>query len=112
MRHAIRRAAWADLRQRPLQSVLVGVIVVAATTTLMLALNVRRSLDEPFERTFAATNGAHVHAFSERASTDLGPLTRLPGVAAHEGPVPIVFRRVVLGPHRAPLSLQSAGRER
>jgi putative ABC transport system permease protein len=93
MTRAVVRTAFTNLRSRPLQTGLTGLVLLASAATLTLALNLRRGADAPFERAFAATNGAHVVAVADRASTDLAPLTREPGVVGSSGPDPLVFHR-------------------
>jgi putative ABC transport system permease protein len=54
------RLIRADLAQRPLQSVLTGLVVAIAAGALLVTLHLRAVLDEPFDDLMRATNGAHV----------------------------------------------------
>jgi putative ABC transport system permease protein len=54
------RLVRADLAQRPLQSVLTGLVVAIAAGALLVTLHLRAVLDEPFDDLMRATNGAHV----------------------------------------------------
>ena len=56
------RVIRADLRARPLNSVLTGLVVAFALGALVVTLHGRATLDDPYDRLFAATNGAHVTA--------------------------------------------------
>src|SRR4051812_3553686 len=78
---AILRTTRANLRNRPWQSLLAGLIVAAAAATMTLALDVRRGADAPFDRIFNATVGAHVVAATPEAQKPLlQRVMHLPGV--------------------------------
>jgi putative ABC transport system permease protein len=83
---AVVKLAFAGIGQRKLDAALTLLIVTIAAATLAVALNVRAVAEEPWERTFAATRGADVVAFS--SGHDLRPLIRAPGVTAAAGPFP------------------------
>jgi putative ABC transport system permease protein len=86
------KLAFAGLRRRRLQAVLTVVVVATATAALTVALGVGRVADRPYERTFEATNGAHVVARTFQGSgVDLTRLERLPGVVASTGEIPTAF---------------------
>jgi putative ABC transport system permease protein len=57
---ATARLIRADLAQRPLQSVLTGLVVAIAAGALLVTLHLRAVLDEPFDDLMRATDGAHV----------------------------------------------------
>jgi putative ABC transport system permease protein len=57
---ATARLVRADLAQRPLQSILTGLVVAIAAGALLVTLHLRAVLDEPFDDLMRATNGAHV----------------------------------------------------
>jgi putative ABC transport system permease protein len=76
------KLSFSGLRRRRLHTALTIVVVAAASAALTLALGVGRVADRPWERTFAATNGAHVTAFALGPEVDLEAVTRLPGVVA------------------------------
>ena len=60
------RLAFAGIRTRLLASALTIAIAAAAVATIVLALEVRSSGIEPWQRTFDEANGAHVLAFVRR----------------------------------------------
>jgi putative ABC transport system permease protein len=83
------RVIWADLRSRPLHTALTGLVVAFALGALVVTLHGRATLDDPYDRLFRATNGAHVTAISE-SRAELDRIAALPGVASVEGPRPLV----------------------
>ena len=60
------KLAFAGIRSRLLASALTIAIAGAAAATIVLALEVRSSGLDPWQRTFAAANGAHVLARRRR----------------------------------------------
>jgi putative ABC transport system permease protein len=54
------RLIRADLRQRPLQAALTGLVVAIAAAALLVTLHLRDVMSEPFDDLMRATNGAHV----------------------------------------------------
>jgi hypothetical protein len=52
------RVIRADLRSRPLHTALTGLVVAFALGALVVTLHGRATLDDPYDRLFAATNGA------------------------------------------------------
>jgi putative ABC transport system permease protein len=84
------RLTAADLRRRRLAAVLTALVIAVAAGTLTLALGVARLADDPWDRTFEATNGAHLLAYS-RDRAALEPLARLPEVAESTRVLPSVF---------------------
>jgi putative ABC transport system permease protein len=93
MIHALVRKALADLRSRRLQTVLIMLILILATAVLTVSVALLRSdsTNNPWERIFAETNGAHVWFTSSNADVDLAPIARLDGAAASVGPLPYVW---------------------
>jgi putative ABC transport system permease protein len=87
--HAIWRQAKADLLSRRTQSVLILFIVAAAATLLTVGVTATSSVRAPFERAFAASNGAHVwiHLQGDEATQARAAqqLAALPGVQATTG---------------------------
>ena len=83
------RIIRADLRARPLNTVLTGLVVAFALGALVVTLHGRATLDDPYDRLFAETNGAHVIATSE-SKAELARIAALPGVVGSEGPRPLV----------------------
>jgi putative ABC transport system permease protein len=99
------RKAVADLRGARLQSILILTIVLAATATLYLAFTVQRSGNDPWERTFAEANGAHI-AFGAAPGVDLTRIATIEGVTETSGPFPIVWERsIVRGTDRYDVAL-------
>jgi putative ABC transport system permease protein len=83
------KLAFAGIRTRLLASVLTVTIAAAAAATIVLGLEVRSSGVDPWERTFAAANGAHVLAYvPSRADANL--IAGLPGVSDRGEPVPLL----------------------
>lgn len=91
MTKVIFKLAFAGLRGRRLQAALSVLVVSAAAAALTLALGVGSVADRPWERTFEATNGAHVTAMTLADGPALTPLERLPGVVGSTGDLPFVF---------------------
>jgi putative ABC transport system permease protein len=81
------RLAFAGIRWRLLASALTILLSSAASATIVLALEVGATAREPWQRTFAAANGAHVLA-NVRSEADAHAIARLPGVAERADPVP------------------------
>jgi putative ABC transport system permease protein len=81
--------AFAGIRSRLLASALTIAIAAAAAGTIVLALEVRSTGIDPWERTFAESNGAHVLAFvpSRGEAVAIG---RLSGVTERGAPVALV----------------------
>jgi len=84
------RLAFAGIRSRLLASALTIVIAAAAVGTIVLALEVRSSGIDPWERTFTEANGAHVLAFVP-SQADAVAIGELPGVTERSGPTPQVL---------------------
>ncbi|MFF3014330.1 FtsX-like permease family protein [Streptomyces sp. NPDC057939] len=92
---AVWRAARAAVRRRRVQTIVIGLVVLCATTTVMLALALLSAASAPFDRAHAAQRGAHVSATYDPAGVSDAQLTetaRRPGVEAASGP----FRRAVV----------------
>ncbi len=87
------KLAFAGLRSRALASGLTIAIAGAAAAMIVLALEVRSSGLDPWQRTFTAANGAHVLAFVP-SQADALALAQLPGVTERGAPVPRVMATV------------------
>ena len=74
------RVIRADLRSRPLYTALTGLVVAFALGALVVTLHGRATLDDPYDRLFKATDGAHVTAVSGSREA-LTRIATLPGVA-------------------------------
>jgi putative ABC transport system permease protein len=84
------RLAFAGIRSRLLASALTIAIAAAAVGTIVLALEVRSSGIDPWQRTFAEANGAHVLVFVA-SQADAVAIGELPGVTERSGPTPHVL---------------------
>ena len=60
MLRAAGRLIRADLRQRPFQAALTGLVVAIAACALLVTLHLRDVMSEPFDDLMRETNGAHV----------------------------------------------------
>jgi putative ABC transport system permease protein len=60
------RLIRADLRQRPLQAALTGLVVAIAAAALLVTMHLRDVMSEPFDDLMRATNGAHVSVSGPR----------------------------------------------
>jgi putative ABC transport system permease protein len=83
------RVIRADLRARPMNTFLTGLVIAFALGALVVTLHGRATLDAPYDRLFDATHGAHVTAVSSDTA-DLGRIASLPGVTESEGPLPVI----------------------
>ena len=79
---AIRRKAFADLKSRWGQQVLIFFILILATATLTVALVVQASATNPWEENFEKTNGAHVWLVANSMAVDMTPVRDMEGVTA------------------------------
>ncbi|MFD4637838.1 FtsX-like permease family protein [Lentzea sp. NPDC058436] len=60
--NAVWSASWAAVRRRKLQTIVIGLVVCAASATLVMALGLLEAAAAPFDRAFAAQQGAHLAA--------------------------------------------------
>lgn len=90
MFHAMWRKALADTRSHLLQSALILIILIAASTALALSLIVQQNADKPWQKSFDEANGAHVLFFGEDASVDLRPIAASGEVVESDGPYRMV----------------------
>ena len=100
------RLAFAGIRSRLLASALTIAIAGAAAATIVLALEVRSSGVDPWQRTFDAANGAHVLAVVP-SQADARAIAMLPGVTERSEPLPVVTATV--GPRGSSDRVQLAG---
>ena len=91
MTRAIFRKALSDIRGRPLQVVLLFLVIAAAATTLSVALNVQGSASKPYERLREESNGADAWINAVHSSADLGKLSDLDFVEEVGEPYPVSF---------------------
>ena len=107
---AIFRQAKADIFSRRLQSSLILLTIIAATTLLTLALTTLRSASGPFDRTFRALNGAHLWLHFDLEKVDeasLAQVRRLPLVAESTELRHQAWARAVLGEEKTGIFLHT-----
>jgi ABC-type antimicrobial peptide transport system permease subunit len=96
----VRRLAARDFRRRPVEALMVFLVIAAAATTLTIALALSGVTNKPYQQTRLATAGPDVVAIVHPVSSaqPAGPpppaetvasLTTAPGVIAHSGPYPM-----------------------
>jgi putative ABC transport system permease protein len=114
---AVIRAARGGIGRRKLQAVIIGVVLLAATATSVVALGLLANANGPFDRAFARQNGADVTAAvnpSVATQPQIAATTRLAGVTAAAGPYPgvLVTAQVTVPgvPGSSPDSLRVVGR--
>jgi putative ABC transport system permease protein len=100
------RLAFAGIRSRLLASALTIAIAAAAVAMIVLALEVRASGVDPWQRTFDEANGAHVLA-NVPSQADAVAVGKLPGVTERSAPVAIV--PATMGLHGRVEPVQLAG---
>ncbi len=106
------RLAFAGIRSRLLAATLTIVISAAAAATLVIALEVRGSAVDPWQRTFQAAHGAHVLAIVPSLA-DANTVAALPGVAERDDPVPSAFVTGAIGGRSEPVQFAGlSGRPR
>ena len=114
---ALLSAARGGITGRKLQAVIIGVVVLAATATSVVALGLLANANGAFDRAFTRQNGADITAAVDPAAAtpaQIAATARLPGVTAAGGPFPSVSltaRVTVPGvPGSSPVPLRIAGR--
>ncbi|WP_433303101.1 FtsX-like permease family protein [Actinoplanes sp. CA-030573] len=111
----ILRLAGRDLRRRPVEAVLVLLVVAAATTTLTIGLALHGVTDHPYEQTRAATAGPDVIATLVQENggpadpAAVAALTGAPGVTGHAGPYPLRYTSLTTGGR--PMTVAALGRD-
>jgi putative ABC transport system permease protein len=107
------RLALKDVRRNPAEAVMLLVAIVAATTTLTVALALRGVTNEPYEATRSATAGPDVVAAVQqghRLPPALTALRHAPGVVDSSGPYLIATPNLVVDGHSDPVMAE--GRDR
>lgn len=82
---AMWRKLSADIRTNKLQFLLIGGVLTLSAMLLTVSLLVMGSADEPWNRTFEATNGPHVWVVSHQHDLDFSPLTQNPAISETSG---------------------------
>ncbi len=112
---AIWRQAKADLLSRRTQSALILLTLTAATTLITAGLVAANSVRKPFERAFAAANGAHLWVYLQGDEATLvqaaSQLAVLPGVEASTGLRRVLYGTIFLGDQHEYISLTGLGPE-
>ncbi len=113
------RLAARDLRRRPVQALLLLIVITAAMATLTLGLILHGVTSKPYGQTRAATAGPDVVASSvgftaskQISASALGrfaALAHAPGVTAHSGPYPVAWP--VLRAHGVTADVMAEGRD-
>ncbi|MFI5897048.1 ABC transporter permease [Actinoplanes sp. NPDC051513] len=102
------RLALAGIRSSLLAATFTIVITAAAAATLVIALEVRASAVDPWQRTFQAAHGADVLAVVPSLD-DAHTVAALPVVAERDDPVPSAFGTAIIGGHSEPLEFAGLG---
>ena len=107
----VSRLAARDLRRRPVEALMVLLVIAAAATTLTVALALSGVTSQPYQQTRLATAGPDVIAVegggpgpaqpvsSAQLAAAVASLTKAPGVTAHSGPYPTAYSAVRFGGH-------------
>jgi putative ABC transport system permease protein len=102
----ISRLAARDLRRRPVEALMVFLVIAAAATTLTVAFALSGVTNKPYQQTRLATAGPDVIAIkgggpgsaqpvrSAQPAAAAASLAKAPGVIAHSGPYPTAFSAV------------------
>jgi putative ABC transport system permease protein len=102
----ISRLAARDLRRRPVEAVMVLLVIAAAATTLTVAFALSGVTNQPYQQTRLATAGPDVVAIEGGGPGPAQPvspaqlaaaaaaLTKAPGVIAHSGPYPTAYSAI------------------
>jgi ABC-type lipoprotein release transport system permease subunit len=118
----VSRLAARDLRRRPVEALMVLLVIAAAATTLTVALALSGVTNQPYQQTRLATNGPDVFAIvgggpgpaqpvsSAQLAAAAASLTTAPGVIAHSGPYPTSLGVIRFGGHT--VDVVAEGRDR
>jgi putative ABC transport system permease protein len=102
----ISRLAARDLRRRPVEALMVFLVIAAATTTLAVAFALSGVTNKPYQQTRLATAGPDVVAIegggpgparpmsSAQLAAAVASLTKASGVIAHSGPYPAAYSAI------------------
>jgi putative ABC transport system permease protein len=102
----VSRLAARDLRRRPVEALMVFLVIAAAATTLTVAFALSGVTNQPYQQTRLATVGPDVIAIegggpgsaqpvsSAQLAAAAASLTEAPGVTAHSGPYPTAYSAI------------------
>lgn len=96
---AVLSIAWADLRQRKLQSAVIFIVLLLSSLSATLALSLLVETDAPFDHAFTAARGAHLvvtFAGDKVDSSQLAVTRSAHGVTAAEGPLPVTVAQAAI----------------
>jgi putative ABC transport system permease protein len=79
------RKLRADIKTHKLQFFLIWAVLTLSAMLLTVSLLVMGSAEDPWNRTFEATNGPHIWAVSHQHDTDFSPLMEDPAVSESSG---------------------------
>lgn len=118
----VSRLAARDLRRRPVEALMVLLVIAAAATTLTVAFALSGVTNQPYQQTRLATAGPDVIAIegggpgsaqpvsSAQLAAAVASLTTAPGVIAHSGPYPTAGSAVRFRGHT--VDVVAEGRDR
>jgi putative ABC transport system permease protein len=110
----VSRLAARDLRRRPVEALMVLLVIAAAATTLTVALALFGVTNQPYQQTRLATAGPDVVAMAGGPTpvtvAAVASLTTAPGVTAHSGPYPAVLSVIRFRGHT--VDVVAEGRDR
>jgi putative ABC transport system permease protein len=95
---AILTVAWSEVRRRRPQSAVIAVMVLLASGTITLGINLLLESRSPYDRAFEAQNGAHLRVFYDARRVTPGLLASTPaavGASSFAGPWPSVYVTVL-----------------
>jgi len=107
----VSRLAARDLRRRPVEALMVLLVIAAAATTLTVALALSGATNKPYQQTRLATAGPDVIAVegggpgpaqpvsSAQLAAAVASLAKAPGVIAHSGPYPTAYSAIQFRGH-------------
>jgi putative ABC transport system permease protein len=103
-------ASWrklsADFKTHKLQFFLIWSVLTLSAMLLTVSLLVMGSSDQPWDRTFEATNGPHVWVVSHQYDLDFTPITSDPAVSQSSGVIlSLSDNPLVLGDQKIPIFL-------
>lgn len=95
MTQALLRKALADIRSHRLQHAIIFFILMLATVTLTISIIVQQSANDPWDKTFERTNGAHVWLVAKN-DVDLNIAAELDGVTETTGIIPATSKHPLI----------------
>lgn len=119
----VSRLAARDLRRRPVEALMVLLVIAPAATTLTVAFALSGVTNQPYQQTRLATAGPDVFAVeggggpgpaqpvsSAQLAATVASLSTAPGVTAHSGPYPTVYSVIRFRGHT--VDVVAEGRDR